>query len=74
MATESSGTAKEEFLPGYSSIDAYSQASLKQILLSTKYSNAIPGEKKSDWDYYDTFSGFRNVMSKQNSRLRDMIK
>jgi len=74
MATESSGMAQEEFLPGYSSIDAYSQASLKQILLSTKYSNAIPGEKKSDWDYYDTFSGFRSVMSKQNSRLRDMIK
>ena len=48
---------------------AYSQASFRQILLVT-----IPGEKKADWDYYDTFNGFRRVMAKQNSNLRDMIR
>eukprot|EP00092_Neocalanus_flemingeri_P021730 GFUD01023573.1.p1 GENE.GFUD01023573.1~~GFUD01023573.1.p1 ORF type:complete len:902 (-),score=286.05 GFUD01023573.1:77-2782(-) len=64
----------QEFLPGFPTVDAYSQASLRQILLATKHSNAIPGEKKSDWDYYDTFSGFRTVMAKQNSSLREMIR
>ena len=66
-------TPEPEFLPGFATVDAYSQASLRQILLATKLSNAIPGDKK-DWDYYDTFSGFRSVMAKQNSDLRDMIK
>jgi len=65
---------EQEFLPGFSTVDAYSQASLRQILLATKHSNAIPGEKKADWDYYDTFNGFRSVMAKQNSNLRDMIR
>jgi len=45
---------------------------LEQILLATKHSNAIPGDKKV-WNYYDTFRGFRSVMAKQNSDLRDMI-
>ena len=64
----------QEFLPGFPTVDAYSQASLRQILLATKHSNAIPGDKRDDWDYYDTFSGFRTVMAKQNSTLRDMIR
>jgi len=77
MSTEADGgesETQEEFLPGFSTVENYSQASLKQILLATKHSNAIPGEKKADWDYYDTFSGFRSVMAKQNSTLREMIR
>lgn len=78
MSTEGDGggpeNQEEEFLPGFATVENYSQASLKQILLATKHSNAIPGEKKADWDYYDTFSGFRSVMAKQNSTLREMIK
>ena len=66
--------SEKEFLPGFPTVDAFSQASLRQILLATKHSNAIPGEKKSDWDYYDTFNGFRSVMAKQNSNLKDMIR
>ena len=62
------------FLPGFPSVDSYSQAALKQIMMTTKSSNSIPGEKREDWDYYDTFKGFRNVMSKQNSTIRSMIK
>ena len=52
----------------------YTGATLRQILLATKYSNSIPGERRADWDYYDTFSGFRNVMNSQNTMLRDMIR
>jgi len=65
---------EKEFLPGFPSVDSYSQAALKQIMMTTKSSNSIPGEKREDWDYYDTFKGFRNVMSKQNSTIRSMIK
>ena len=63
-----------QFVPGYPTVDMYSAASLRQILLATKYSNSIPGERRDDWDYYDTFSGFRNVMNSQNTQLRDMIR
>ena len=63
-----------EFVPGYPNVDMYSAASLRQVLLATKHSNSIPGERRADWDYYDTFSGFRNVMNTQNSSLRDMIR
>ena len=63
-----------QFVPGFPTVDMYSSATLRQILLATKYSNSIPGEKRADWDYYDTFSGFRNVMTSQNSALKDVIK
>ena len=63
-----------EFVAGYSSVDMYTAATLRQVLLATKHSNSIPGERRADWDYYDTFSGFRNVMQNQNSQLRDMIR
>ena len=38
-----------EFVPGYPSVDMYSAASLRQILLATKHSNSIPGERRADW-------------------------
>jgi len=63
-----------QFVPGFSNVDMYTGATLRQILLATKYSNSIPGERRADWDYYDTFSGFRNVMNSQNAMLRDMIR
>ena len=63
-----------QFVPGFPTVDMYSSATLRQILLATKYSNSIPGEKRADWDYYDTFSGFRNVMTSQNTALKDVIK
>lgn len=66
--------AAPEFVPGYPNVDMYSAATLRQILLATKHSNSIPGERRADWDYYDTFSGFRNVMNTHNSSLRDMIR
>ena len=62
------------FLPGHPTADAFRSATLSQVLLATKHSNSIPGEKTADWDYYDTFSGFRNVMTAQNGALKDMIR
>ena len=61
-------------LPGHPTVDAFRSATLSQVLLATKHSNSIPGEKTADWDYYDTFSGFRNVMTAQNGALKDMIR
>ena len=55
-------------------VDTFRSATLTQVLLATKHSNSIPGEKAADWDYYDTFSGFRNVMTAQNGALKDMIR
>ena len=62
--------AGEQFLPGHSTVDMYSAATLRQILLATKHSNAVPGERRADWDYYDTFAGFRNVMNSQNNTMK----
>ena len=66
--------AGDQFLPGHSTVDMYSAATLRQILLATKHSNAVPGERRADWDYYDTFAGFRNVMNSQNNTMKDMIR
>ena len=51
--------AAPDFLPSYPTVDSYSQGTLRQILVSTKHSNQLPGDKREDWDYYSTFPGFR---------------
>lgn len=64
----------EDFLPGFATVDQFSQANLRKILLATKYSNELPADKKTDWDYYTTFPGFRQVMNAQGNKIRDLIK
>ena len=75
--TNNSQTHQEEnarFLPGYPTIDKYTQESLKRINLATKASNAIPSDRKEDWDYYSTFKGFRQVMKVQGSGIQRQIQ
>merc|ERR1719219_2701907 len=74
MAGSSDRPPPSPFLPGYETVDSFKSATLSQILRATKHSNSLPGEKREDWDYYDTFSGFRNVMTAQNGAMKDMIK
>ena len=74
MSGSSLDPATPVFLPGHNTVDSFSTAALRQILLATKYSNSVPGEKRADWDYYDTFSGFRNVMTAQNGAVKEMIR
>ena len=62
-----------EFLPGFPTLESYSSAALRQILVTTKHANALPGEKRADWDYYDTFAGFRSAMQKQNKVNQALI-
>jgi len=69
-----SGPGQEEFLPGFPTVDQFSQANLKKILMATKYSNELPADKKADWDYYQTFPGFRQVMGAQGDKIREIIK
>ncbi|XP_023327767.1 exosome component 10-like [Eurytemora carolleeae] len=64
----------DEFLPGFGSVDEFTQANLKKILHATKLSNDLPGEKREDFDYYSTFPEFRKVLSVQGRKLRDMLK
>jgi hypothetical protein len=47
------------------------QVNLRRILLATKLSNDLPGEKRADYDYYSTFAGFRAVMQ---SQVRSSVK
>ena len=60
----------KDFLPGYSNIDRFTQESLKRINLATKASNAIPSDRKEDWDYYSTFKAFRQVMNVQGGTIK----
>ena len=67
---------KEEnarFLPEYQTIDSFTQESLKRINYATKASNAIPSDRKEDWDYYSTFKGFRQVMNVQGNAIQRQI-
>ena len=58
------------FLPGYHTIDKFTQESLKRINFATKASNLIPSDRKEDWDYYSTFKGFRQVMKAQGNMIQ----
>lgn len=63
----------KDFLPGYSNIDRFTQESLKRINLATKASNAIPSDRKEDWDYYSTFKAFRQVMNVQGDTIKRQV-
>ena len=64
---------RQDFLPGYQTIDKFTQESLKTISLATKASNAIPSDRKEDWDYYNTFKDFRQVMKVQGDTVKNKI-
>jgi len=64
----------KEFLPGYPTIDQFTQTNLKRILGITKISNDLPGENREDYDFYSTFPEFRKTMSTQGKKLKEMIK
>ena len=63
----------EEFLPGYESLDRYFEDSLKAIANLAKSSNEIPSNRKEDWDFYSSFSDFREVMNVQSDQVRSMV-
>ena len=64
------GWKSSEFLPGYPNIDRFTQECLKRINTATKASNAIPSDRKEDWDYYSTFKDFRQVMKVQGDTIK----
>ena len=76
MAESSEGEkeASKPFLPSFPTVDSYSQASLRRILMATKASNSLPGDKRADWDYYSTFPGFRSVMEAHQTTLQCMLR
>ena len=46
---------------------------LKSVALATASSNAVPGEKKQDWDYYSTFPGFMQVMGLERAKIEVLM-
>ncbi|CAI8057826.1 Exosome component 10 [Geodia barretti] len=63
---------EEEFLPGYQTMQEYSEALLKEVVKATKAANSLPGEG-DDFDYYCSFPGFRTFCSKMESRVTRSI-
>ena len=63
----------DEFLPKHSTIDNFMQESSKKINNATKASNAIPCDRKEDWDYYNTFKAFRQVMKVQGNCIKEQM-
>ena len=61
------------FLPMYPTIDNFVQESSKKIQSATKASNAIPSDRKEDWDYYSTFKAFRQVMKVQGNSIQKQM-
>ena len=64
---------KEDFLPECGPLDSFHAAALKKVSLATKSSNGLPSEKKEDFDYYSSFSGFRTVMDSCTGRIEAMM-
>ena len=63
----------EDFIKGFKSLDEFNQETLKAIALATKTSNAIPSDRKEDWDFYTTFKSFRQVQAAQCDNLRQRL-
>ncbi|KAG8179896.1 hypothetical protein JTE90_017428 [Oedothorax gibbosus] len=56
------------FAAGFKDANSYSQAALRSILLATKASNDLPSAD-NDFDYYSTFTGFREVMFRKRQAI-----
>ena len=63
----------EKFLPNHQTIDIFMKESLMKINGATKASNAIPCDRKEDWDYYSTFKAFRQVMKAQGNSIKQQM-
>lgn len=65
-ASNEDGASKdEEFLPGYPTLESYTQDLLRTMSSAIKASNSMPCDRKEDWDYYTTFKSFRDVSKAQ---------
>ena len=39
-----------------------------------KASNGLPSDKRADWDYYTTFTSFRDVTQVQSENLENQVR
>ncbi|GFV54764.1 hypothetical protein TNCV_3010661, partial [Trichonephila clavipes] len=60
------------FVNGYKDAGSYSQDALRSILLATKSSNDLPSAGE-EFDYYDTFHGFRQVMVQKRQFILSLM-
>ena len=65
--------SNEKFLPNHQTIDIFMNESSIKINSATKASNAIPCDRKEDWDYYSTFKAFRQVMQAQGNSIKQQM-
>ena len=67
------GSSKDKaFLPGYPTLESYTQDLLRTMSAAIKSSNSLPCDRKEDWDYYTTFKSFRDVTKAQQvNKKRD---
>jgi hypothetical protein len=66
-------TSSESFLPGVATLDEFSSQLLRQMSRATQSSNRLPSDRKQDWDYYNTFSGFRQVMESERTDVTRIV-
>lgn len=73
MADDSTESQEQtDTFPGYENSNSYSQDALRSVLLAIKSTNDLPGAG-DDFDYYNTFPGFRAFMMKEGKSILSIM-
>lgn len=54
-------------------VDLIVNKCLRSAARATASANAVPGEKKQDWDYYSTFPGYMQVMGLERAKIEELM-
>ncbi len=54
-------------------MDALVNPCVKSVSKCTAACNAVPGEKRQDWDLYSTFDGYRKVMQVEREKIEGLM-
>ena len=69
MSSESPSASVSESI----NVDQVVNKCLRSAARATASSNAVPGEKKQDWDYYSTFPGYMRVMGVERAKIEELM-
>ena len=72
MASNKDTEASEAAASSSMDIDAVVTPCMRSVAKCTAAVNALPGEKKQDWDFYSTFFGYRTVMDVERKKIEEM--
>ena len=69
-----SGSGSEPpFLPDHPTLDSFTKECMRTVGKAIQATNQLPSKEKQDWDFYQTFKGFRDVMAAEEGNVRGLL-